>query len=82
MALVELSFGFQGYGVQERELFDENGRVGLIEKSFDQLNRLSGVFLFELGLDSGETLFLGQFHEDNHGGCPYQASPPAINRNQ
>ena len=61
MAWLNCPFGFQGDRMQKRELLDEHGRVGLIEKPFDQSNRLSGAFLFELSLDSGETLFLGQW---------------------
>ena len=37
MAWLSLTLSFQGHGVQKDELLDEGGRVGLIEKTFDQV---------------------------------------------
>ena len=59
--LVALTLSFQGHGVQKDELLDEGGRVGLIEKTFDQVQRRSTVFLSELSPDLGEGLLLGQW---------------------
>ena len=58
--LAALTLSFQGRGVQKGELLDEGGRLGLIEKRFDQSQRRFTVFLSEFSPDSGEGLLLGQ----------------------
>ena len=60
--LAVLPLSLQGRGVQKGELLDEGGRLGLIEKPFDQSQRRVTVFLSEFGPDAGEGLLLGQRH--------------------
>ena len=58
--LAGLTLGFQGNGMQKGEFLDKCGRVGSIEKRFNQPQRRVALFPPDLNPDSGKRLLLGE----------------------